>query len=187
MLGVKLAGSVLVLVACTGVGLDQSLEYRRRLRMLSELRRMFLLLAGEIRSSRTPAGDAFSHMAARMDGIYRDFLEKLSGALRQEGRGRFDRLWKEQVLESFEKHRQIIQRVGQHQVHVVKSGHRFCDAGQHRRAKTDVGDKMAVHYVKMQKIRPGVQTGAAVFFQMCKIRGEQRGCNHSHGKNSFLI
>ncbi len=103
MLGVKLAGSVLVLVACTGLGLDKSLEYRRRLRMLSELRRMFLLLAGEIRSSRTPAGDAFSHMAARMDGIYRDFLEKLSGALRQEGRGRFDRLWKEQVLESFEK------------------------------------------------------------------------------------
>ena len=79
MLGVKLAGSVLVLVACTGLGLDKSLEYRRRLRMLSELRRMFLLLAGEIRSSRTPAGDAFSHMAARMDGVYRDFWKSSRG------------------------------------------------------------------------------------------------------------
>ncbi len=101
MLGIKLAGSLLVIAACTGLGLEKSMEYRRRLRMLSELRRMFLLLAGEIRSSRTPAGDAFLHMSARMDGVYKEFLEKLSEALRQEGRGRFDKLWKEQAEQSF--------------------------------------------------------------------------------------
>lgn len=55
---VRLAGSLTVLAAATGHGAAVSLDYRRRIQLLTQLRRMFLLLAGEIRSSRTPAAEA---------------------------------------------------------------------------------------------------------------------------------
>lgn len=60
---VRLAGSLTVLAAATGLGAAVSLDYRRRIQLLTQLRRMFLLLAGEIRSSRTPAAEAFGRMA----------------------------------------------------------------------------------------------------------------------------
>ena len=43
---VRLAGSLTVLAAATGLGAAVSLDYRRRIQLLTQLRRMFLLLAG---------------------------------------------------------------------------------------------------------------------------------------------
>ena len=68
---VRLAGSLTVLAAATGLGAAVSLDYRRRIQLLTQLRRMFLLLAGEIRSSRTPAAEAFGRMAGRMEDVYK--------------------------------------------------------------------------------------------------------------------
>lgn len=99
MFALKLLGSLIVLSAAAGLGLEKSMEYRQRIEALSELRRMFLLLSGEIRSSRTPIPEAFRHMAGRMDGLYREFLNQMAQKLEQMGGESFSALWKETLKE----------------------------------------------------------------------------------------
>ena len=78
---VRLAGSLTVLAAATGLGAAVGLDYRRRIQLLTQLRRMFLLLAGEIRSSRTPAAEAFGRMAGRMEPPFGKWLKTLADRL----------------------------------------------------------------------------------------------------------
>lgn len=99
MFALKLLGSLIVLSAAAGLGLEKSMEYRQRIEELSELRRMFLLLSGEIRSSRTPIPEAFRHMAGRMDRPYREFLNQMAQKLEQMGGESFSALWKETLKE----------------------------------------------------------------------------------------
>ena len=74
-----------------------SLDYRRRIQLLTQLRRMFLLLAGEIRSSRTPAAEAFGRMAGRMEPPFGKWLKTLADRL-EAGEGEsFAFIWKEWV------------------------------------------------------------------------------------------
>ena len=94
---VRLAGSLTVLAAATGLGAAVSLDYRRRIQLLTQLRRMFLLLAGEIRSSRTPAAEAFGRMAGRMEPPFGKWLKTLADRL-EAGEGEsFAFIWKEWV------------------------------------------------------------------------------------------
>ena len=94
---VRLAGSLTVLAAATGLGAAVSLDYRRRIPLLTQLRRMFLLLAGEIRSSRTPAAEAFGRMAGRMEPPFGKWLKTLADRL-EAGEGEsFAFIWKEWV------------------------------------------------------------------------------------------
>ena len=91
---VKLAGSLTVLAAAAGLGTAVSLDYRKRIQLLTQLRRLFLLLAGEIRSSRTPAAEAFGRMAGRMEPPFGRWLETLADRL-EAGEGEsFASIWK---------------------------------------------------------------------------------------------
>ena len=94
MLGVKLLGSLIVLAAAGGLGAVKSMEYTGRIHCLAEMRRLFLLLDGEIRSSRTPISDAFLHMSSRMSGIYKDFLEEMAEQISQMNGENFSGLWR---------------------------------------------------------------------------------------------
>lgn len=98
MSGVKLLGSLIVLMSAAGLGAVKSMEYTGRIRDLAEMRRLFLLLDGEIRSCRTPIPDAFLHMASRMNDNYRVFLEKMSEQLQKAEGEDFSVLWK-RILE----------------------------------------------------------------------------------------
>ena len=93
MFGVKVLGSLLVFLAAAGLGTAKSMEYRGRIRTLAEMRRLFLLLDGEIRSSRTPVPDAFLHMSSRMQEEYQAFLLELSEELNRMGGEQFRELW----------------------------------------------------------------------------------------------
>lgn len=101
MYWLKALGGLTVLLSAAGLGAVQSMEYQRRIRALSEMRRLFLLLSGEIRSSRTPVPEAFAHMALRMEGRYREFLRVMAQRLdRMEGEN-FPALWKRTLKEYF--------------------------------------------------------------------------------------
>ena len=93
MFGVKVLGSLLVLLAASGLGTAKSMEYRGRIRSLAEMRRLFLLLDGEIRSSRTPVPDAFLHMSSRMQEEYKGFLLELAEELNRMEGEQFRDLW----------------------------------------------------------------------------------------------
>jgi len=93
MFGVKMLGSLLVLLAAAGLGTAKSMEYKGRIHSLGEMRRLFLLLDGEIRSSRTPVPDAFLHMSARMQEGYKEFLLELSEELKRMKGEQFRELW----------------------------------------------------------------------------------------------
>lgn len=89
------------MTAAAGLGAAASMEYRRRMEDLSEMRRLFLLLSGEIKSSRTPVPEAFSHMASRMKEPYRSFLRELSERLSKMEGENFAVLWKNALEEKF--------------------------------------------------------------------------------------
>src|SRR5262249_19319442 len=57
-----------------------------------------------------------------------------------------------------------------HQVHVEGQPGDFAQAGYHRRANGDVGNKVAVHHVNMQEGRSPVGNGLDVVGQVSKIR-----------------
>ena len=82
-----------MLLASAGLGAAKSMEYRGRIRSLAEMRRLFLLLDGEIRSSRTPVPDAFLHMSERMQGNCKEFLRELSKELNRMDKEQFREIW----------------------------------------------------------------------------------------------
>ena len=70
-----------------------------------------------------------------------------------------------------------------HQMHVQKGVGVLAHRLQHRQAKGDIGDKIAVHHVKVDQIGAGdaVQAGA----QPGEVGGENGGGNFNHGE-AFL-
>ena len=93
----RLAGSLTVLAAAAGLGTAVSLDYGKRIRLLTQLRRMFLLLAGEIRSSRMPAAEAFGRMAGRMEPPFGKWLGMLAERLEAGAGESFSSIWKQWV------------------------------------------------------------------------------------------
>ena len=75
----------------------------------------------------------------------------------------------------------ILQRMADHQVHIIKGIRQiFVQALEHRHAKADVGHKVAVHHVVMQHLCTGIQHHAAVCTQFAKISGKDRRTYDCH-------
>ena len=75
----------------------------------------------------------------------------------------------------------ILQRVADHQVHIIKSIRQiFVQALEHRHAKADVGHKVAVHHIIMQHLCTGIQHHAAVCTQFAKISRKNRRTYDRH-------
>ena len=70
----KTVGFTLILVSCVGAGFSFAQELTQRLRILEMTLQMTLLLKGEIQYGNASLYDAFTAVAARMTGKYREFL-----------------------------------------------------------------------------------------------------------------
>ena len=73
----KIAGILLVLVSCTGLGIVKSNEMGQRLKLLREWHRILLLLTTEI-SYHTTLSDACQNVSRRTGLPFSDFLSDLS-------------------------------------------------------------------------------------------------------------
>ncbi len=96
-LGLKMAGCTMVVFGAAGYGVWLAGCYKRRLKLLEQLRQMIFLLKGQIMYANAPLAEAFETVGSRTEGVLSSFF--LQVAERAEGRqgDRFVQIWKEEV------------------------------------------------------------------------------------------
>lgn len=93
---IKMCGIILILTASAGIGFNLSNVMRLRLNELTELKKMILMLRGEIKYTGTPLGEAFGVIARRTKGIYSELFGQTAEELNELSGRTLPEIWKEQ-------------------------------------------------------------------------------------------
>lgn len=93
----KAIGAVLVIASCSAIGLKMSGDLKTRMNQLVLLKRMLLMLRGEIRYAKTPLPEAFDSIGKRIGNCFGEFLTGLAQKLTEQSGQPFQQLWKEAV------------------------------------------------------------------------------------------
>ncbi len=118
-MGMKIAGAVCIIAACTAMGFSFSFRLRCRYGELTELKKILYLLSGEIRFGGSTLDEAFEMVRDRCEEPYRGFFSALSGELKKGGGRTLSQIWREAVNEKLpgsrlsREDRNILQRVGE--------------------------------------------------------------------------
>ncbi|MBQ9765291.1 MAG: stage III sporulation protein AB [Lachnospiraceae bacterium] len=97
MFGIKACGIILIIVASSGIGFSISNIMKLRLLELAELKKLILMLRGEIKYIGTPLGEAFGVIGRRTKGIYSTLFQDTEKELEKlDGKNIAD-IWKEQM------------------------------------------------------------------------------------------
>ncbi|NLJ90902.1 MAG: sporulation protein [Clostridiales bacterium] len=95
----KLIGAVLVISSCSMLGFYFSSELKTRIDNLKELKKLLILLRGDIEFANTPLPEAVQTLSKRHDGTYKEFLENISKQLLDLKGESFASIWKKGVKE----------------------------------------------------------------------------------------
>ncbi len=95
----KIAGAIMIFIACVGIGYGKGREYKQRIRQLLLEKRMVCMLRGEIQYAFTPLPDAFLQIAGRMDNLYGVFLKEVSVELKKQDARTLGQVWEEKAKE----------------------------------------------------------------------------------------
>lgn len=116
----KIMGSILVTVSCTALGAWKAGQWKEHRKILEQLKKMILLLKGEILYAHEPLSEAFSHVGQRAEGppalLFQNVAKRIS---LQEGE-LFFQIWKEEIDKQgkefllTEKERQELKSFGEH-------------------------------------------------------------------------
>lgn len=74
----KAAGAILVIFACTALGYAQSLTFQKRLGCLEEIRKMTVLLLGEITYRKEALPQAMERVSGKVAAPLSEFLKEVS-------------------------------------------------------------------------------------------------------------
>ena len=92
----KLVGACLIMASAAGIGVSFSTDLKRRCQELRILKQLAYMLRGEIKFTKTPLPEAFSHISVRLPEPFGNFLSNVAEAL-----GTADgELWREKIKES---------------------------------------------------------------------------------------
>ena len=94
---VKVVGCILIILSSTLMGFYCSSELRSRINDLKELRKIIMLLRGDIRYGNTPLPEAINAIAKRHDGNFKNFLVKVSDSLSERLGNTFSQIWAQAV------------------------------------------------------------------------------------------
>ena len=93
----KIIGCMLVVLSSAGMGFFFSNEMRCRIDNLRELRKLIMLLRGDIRYGNTPLPEAINGIARRHKGCFGPFFTKISSRLNELSGLTFQEIWKDAV------------------------------------------------------------------------------------------
>lgn len=93
----KAIGAVLVIASCSAIGLQKSGDLKMRMKQLVMLKRMLLMLKGEIRYAKTPLPEAFDNIGKRIGNCFGGFLTGLAEKLTEQSGQPFRELWKQAI------------------------------------------------------------------------------------------
>ena len=91
---IKLIGSLFLLGSASSIGFLKSEELTERVKKLQEMKRMMILLQGELRFHRAELSEAFENVAERVQEPFKDFLKETGRRLEKKDAG-FDKIWEE--------------------------------------------------------------------------------------------
>ena len=83
MLTLKIIGCILVIGSCSGIGYYFSCELKARMEELVQLKKILMLLRGDIRYANTPLAEALNSISVRHNGDFQIFLRWVSEQLEQ--------------------------------------------------------------------------------------------------------
>lgn len=93
----KLTGAVCVLLSCAGMGFARGREYKLRIRDLLTLKKLMLLLRGEIKYGVTPLPEALDVIGRKVEHQFGRCMQKVAEQLKsQPGRPLSD-IWEQEV------------------------------------------------------------------------------------------
>lgn len=91
----KVIGCILVILSSTCMGFYFSNEIKCRIADLKELKKLIVLLRGDIRYGSTPLPEAISAIERRHDGCFKPFFSKVSSRLYELSGVTFSEVWKD--------------------------------------------------------------------------------------------
>lgn len=89
----KLIGSILILLACSGIGFSRSHEMQRHLDELEELKKLFYLLKSELQYTRAPFAEVFEKIGKKTREPFQTWLSDLCFRLNEKRGGMFWEMW----------------------------------------------------------------------------------------------
>ena len=95
----KWIGYVLIIAACSGIGISKGQEMERHLEALEELKKLFYLLRSELKYTRAPFAELFQKISPKVAEPYSNWLRRLSQRLRGRGTGTFEEVWHTSIEE----------------------------------------------------------------------------------------
>ncbi|NLP16807.1 MAG: stage III sporulation protein AD [Clostridiales bacterium] len=93
----KVIGCILIILSSTLMGFYCSNELKSRINDIKELRKLIILLRGDIRYGSTPLPEAINTIARRHEGSFKGFLIKVSDKLSEHSGNTFSQIWKAAV------------------------------------------------------------------------------------------
>ena len=97
MLITKVVGCILIILSSTLIGFYCSNELKARINDIKELRKLILLLRGDIRYGNTPLPEAICSIAGRHEGSFKGFLTRVADRLSEHSGNTFSQVWRETV------------------------------------------------------------------------------------------
>lgn len=101
----KLIGSLLILVASSGIGISKAQELKKHLEELEEVKKIFYLLRGELQYTHAPFAEVFEKIAQKTAGIYQVWLAHLAMRLREKRTGSFWEIWCDSIEQDLQESR----------------------------------------------------------------------------------
>lgn len=116
----KLTGSLMVTCSCGALGMWKARQWKEHLKMLEQLRKMVVLLKGEILYAHAPLGEAFGHVGRKSEGILGGLFLAVEERIGQQQGELFYLIWQDEIEKRksdmllSEKERQELTAFGEH-------------------------------------------------------------------------
>lgn len=93
----KVIGSIMVIAVCTALGFEKSRELQLHLKELEELKRLFMMIHGELKATKATLSEIFMKVSKKTETLYKEWLKNLAKQLEICGAGTFSELWKNSI------------------------------------------------------------------------------------------
>jgi len=90
----RVVGSILVILACSGIGLSKSVEMKAHLKELEAIKQLFIMLKSELVYTKAPFSEVFEKIGTKIKGRYGNWLIKIAESLEKKEHYSFNEVWK---------------------------------------------------------------------------------------------
>ena len=93
----KVAGIIIIIFASTGLGITFANDMKKRVEHMKTLKKMIMMLDGEIKYANSPLAEAFYNIAKRIEYPFSDFLNQVAKELEAFTGNTFKIVWRNHI------------------------------------------------------------------------------------------